>query len=503
MGVLSRSAGRHRNPFIARTKWMSRAASAAALLTALVLAHDGAAVGGPALEGTWYVLVHYKNSLTANPDADRWLDFVWTFEMAGSHLRWTQYPIVVFDGTSGRFELTRSGRFRTLAAWEPDEAGWSYLAEGPRVNKRGSKSKTLRGSDTRGWSSSGRQAAISASVFTYEESWTITAAAEGGIIRIDDVVSSGMSEGEAEGRTQFDIEQASADEFRGSYDRDGTRVGTFQMRRVGAIRSLKSSEDGRSPNQRLWEKQRQALLEQLEQSIAEGSFGGQAWPWEQEETFPSIGSPLDQVIAGLRARPEADINIILQKLLVFRVDTDPWQEIGEEEALSGTVEAAGTYAVMANRYCMSLGEKDSGQWRSVDWFLLPQNALAAYDYNDLKWQCVSSGLFHPAKGPLGETERQMTDWMSRSFPKGTVTRTGYYQKGLSYLSVGRIEDADKMLAEGGRALHSGAERGTVGARTAAGHETVVTMTEEEMLERALVRGIRAARGVEAAQGREN
>jgi hypothetical protein len=239
---------------------MSRTARAALLLAILVLARDGSAAKNSELEGTWYVLVHYKNTLTANPDADRWLDFVWTFEMADNRLRWVQYPIVVFDDTAGRFELRESGRFRTLVAWTPDAAGWSYLAKGPRVNDRGSKSKALRGSDDGGWSSSGRRSASSASVFTYEEVWSISSLTAAGVFAIDDVLSSGLSEGDSEGRTQFIIQQAGADEFRGTYDRDGTRIGTFQMRRVGSIRDLKSSEDGLTPNQRFWENQRMALF---------------------------------------------------------------------------------------------------------------------------------------------------------------------------------------------------------------------------------------------------
>jgi len=473
---------------------MSRTARAALLLAVLVLARDGSAAKNSELEGTWYVLIHYKNTLTANPDADRWLDFVWTFEMADSRLRWVQYPIVVFDDTAGRFELRESGRFRTLVAWTPDAAGWSYLAKGPRVNDRGSKSKALRGSDDGGWSSSGRRSASSASVFTYEEVWSISSLTAAGVFAIDDVLSSGLSEGDSEGRTQFVIQRAGADEFRGTYDRDGTRIGTFQMRRVGSVRGLKSSEDDRTPNQRLWENQRTALSDQLDRGLAEGSFREQKWPWEKEESFPKIGAPLDRVVAPLRERPHADINVILQKLLIFRVDTDPWQEISEEDALSGIADPAGTYAVMANRYCKALGEKQIGMWISVDWFLLQGNALAAYEYDKLEWQCMQSQLFHPAKGSLSETERQVTDWMSRNFPRGGVHPTALYQKGLSYLSVGRIDDAEKMLAAGGSSLEAGMRLGTIHQRTAAGHENAATMTQEEMLESALARGIRTARG---------
>lgn len=480
-----------------RTAFACRSARGALLLialTALTPAREGSAAQGTSLEGTWYVLIHYKNSLTNNPHADRWLDLVWTFRTSGDRLEWTQYPIVVFEEGSGRFERTRAGKRRSLGKWEPDEAGWSYLAEGPRVNSRGSKSKALRGSDARGWNSSSRGPARSANVFTYEESWSISSLASGGIIRIDDVLSSGAGGADAEETTEFRIAEAGPDELRGSYDRDGTRVGTFRMTRVGAIRGLKSSEDGRTPNQRAWERERQALLQQLKRSTADGSVAETQWPWDQDDTFPTIGASLAEVTSGLRALPEANVSIILQKLQIFRIDVDPWQEISEKQARSEGVDPVGTYAVMAARYCRAIGEMVRGEWRSADWFLLERNALAAYEYDRLEWMCAQQQLFHPAGGDLAEKERQVTGWMERKFPKGIAHPSEFYQRGLSYVSVGRIDDAEKMLAEGRAAFDSTTSQKEIYRRTADGHEDMATDTEENMLSKALERAIGAARG---------
>ena len=55
------------------------------------------------LVGTWFVLIHYRDSMTANPDSDRWADKVWKIEQKGSRLQWSEYPIVVFNDGSGRF----------------------------------------------------------------------------------------------------------------------------------------------------------------------------------------------------------------------------------------------------------------------------------------------------------------------------------------------------------------------------------------------------------------
>ena len=90
----------------------------------LVLAPVGAARAQATpvdLAGTWYVLVHYRDEATANPQAKRWEDKIWTFERRGSRLHWTEYPIVVFHDENGRFEnLGTSRARRILHAWEPN-----------------------------------------------------------------------------------------------------------------------------------------------------------------------------------------------------------------------------------------------------------------------------------------------------------------------------------------------------------------------------------------------
>ena len=118
-------------------------------LVALALV-TGFAAPAPAVElaGTWYVLIHYKDDNAGNPEAERWDDRVWVFEKQGTNLRWTEYPIAVFDDESGRFERRDSGQYaRILGSWEPSEGQLADIRDGLQVNSRGSKTKTLRGSD--------------------------------------------------------------------------------------------------------------------------------------------------------------------------------------------------------------------------------------------------------------------------------------------------------------------------------------------------------------------
>src|SRR5262249_34137804 len=143
-------------------------------LAALAAALAPAAAGAVELVGTWHVLVHYRDAKTANPDAERWEDRLWIFEAAGERLRWTEYPIVVFDDETGRFERReRTGQYaRVLHFWAPSEAQLANIRSGLAVNDRGSQVKTLHRAE-QGWSSAERASPGGVGVITYQETWSI------------------------------------------------------------------------------------------------------------------------------------------------------------------------------------------------------------------------------------------------------------------------------------------------------------------------------------------
>jgi hypothetical protein len=216
-----------------------RAAFAAA---ALVAASPAAALD---LTGTWHVLVHYKDKVAHNADAERWEDRVWVFERDGDRLRWVDYPLVVLSDETGRFERLGTNRAsRKLVYWTPTPEQQAELARGPKVNSRGSKSKTLRKTE-QGWASANAHQE-SAGFITYEETWTVTGPPERPVFTRTDSLGGAMAE-EAEGRTLYETTQVDegTDSFRGKYDRDGNRLGTFVMTRVGAVEQLTPASEER------------------------------------------------------------------------------------------------------------------------------------------------------------------------------------------------------------------------------------------------------------------
>jgi hypothetical protein len=213
---------------------------AARLLAVALALAPAAASAGVDLAGTWHVLVHYRDAKTANPETERWDDRLWELAPEGDRLRWTEFPIVVFDDETGRFERRAgSGQYaRMLHFWTPSGAQLANIAAGLAVNDRGSETKTLRRADGR-WTTATRASAGSASVITFQQTWSIDDPEGLPVFTQADVLGSESAES-LEGRTQLRTEQVldGGDRLVGRYDRDGTRTGSFEMRRAGARKAL-------------------------------------------------------------------------------------------------------------------------------------------------------------------------------------------------------------------------------------------------------------------------
>jgi len=222
-----------------------------------------AAVAEPlALEGTWFVVVHFQDTATANPEAERWEDKVWTFERDGDRLEWGEYRIVVFQDPTGRFEaIPGNPRSRVLRSWWPNAAQREELDGGPRVNQRGSRHKELRGSPEEGWVSGGRLQVRSATAIGFQESVRIDGLDELPVFVREDRVGTATSL-RAEGRTEYRTKEilGGGRELRGTYTKDGHRSGTFRMIRTPEPRGLLTSEEDTTVHERFLRRQREEVL---------------------------------------------------------------------------------------------------------------------------------------------------------------------------------------------------------------------------------------------------
>ena len=188
------------------------------------------------LLGAWHVLVHYKDMASSDTERERWDDRAWVFEKKGDRLRWIEYPIVIFDDETGRFENDEANRTsRILHRWEPDETQLADIKDGLAVNERGMTSVTLRCSEG-SWVSAPKQAASSASTIRYVESWRVDSAAECPIFKREDALRSERAE-DLIGVTIYTTREAvdGGRLLRGDFERDGTQHGTFIMTRAAGV----------------------------------------------------------------------------------------------------------------------------------------------------------------------------------------------------------------------------------------------------------------------------
>lgn len=243
------------------------------LLLALLLLVPAAARAGVDVVGTWHVLVHYTDDNTSHPDEMRWSDRIWVFERKGSGLHWTEYPIVVFSDDSGRFERRSTGQYaRVLGAWQPSESQLANIEAGLKINTRGSKTKSLRGSDEGGWHTTSRARAASASVITYQENWSIEGLPGLPVFVQEDAMGSGRSETmEGVARLETTALEEAGEVLVGRFERDGTRHGSFWMRRSGEVGTLeeKSQSEIQAQGFRRGLETSQELRRQARESLEE------------------------------------------------------------------------------------------------------------------------------------------------------------------------------------------------------------------------------------------
>lgn len=399
------------------------------------------------LEGTWYVLVHYKDDHAPNPDLERWDDRVWVFERSGKRLRWTEYPIVVFDDETGRFERRSTGQYaRILHWWEPDGGQLADIRDGLQVNSRGSTSETLRGSDLDGWSSGRASRAASASIVTYDEVWSVEGLPSQPVFRQADFMGSG--EGGFEGATEYAATQVSNGVISGRFGRDGSRHGTFRMMRAGQVGEVK----GATTQAELQRKHgREALERMMQQGLTEQDVFGEVV--RDEETpapgplVPQPGLNLAEVVAAIRDSGGAGRkSALLRKQQVVQLSPAGVEEIPVEAVESGAFEPApsASYGVIALQAC-----RDAvGYNEYTSWYLLVGGSLTAWDHYDFAEQCAARNFFHPAMPERAALERQLLEQVHGAFPRNRQVRYFLYEKGLRYAQVGRLDDAERHLALG-------------------------------------------------------
>jgi hypothetical protein len=202
--------------------WLRRGAVALAFLLA------AAAARAVELEGTWYLLVHYRDATSADPDAVRWEDRVWDFQREGELLLWTDYEIVNFVDRRGRFDRNR----RVVGPWEPTRSQRREIERGLFVNPRGARVLALEQTREAVWRTRSDADTLrkSRAPMSFGLAGSVERNREFPVFTIDEMLHRPGSVASLS-KTVVTAESASSsgDQLTGSYRRGETRTGSFRM----------------------------------------------------------------------------------------------------------------------------------------------------------------------------------------------------------------------------------------------------------------------------------
>lgn len=425
-------------------------------LLALALPPLPAAAQSVDLEGTWYVLVHYVDDASPNPEQERWEDKVWEFEKKGSRMRWTEYPIVVFDDETGRFERRHTGQYaRVLHHWEPDAGQLADIADGLQVNSRGSKRKTLRGSDAKGWRSGRATAAASASVVTYSELWTIEGMPTRPVFSRADFLSGARTDN-MEGLTRYETAEVrdGGDLLLGSYVRDGHRHGTFRMMRSGEAGAVKGAKDQSELHEKAWrrtlETSPQARAEAQEQIEAQLVDAGVAL---SEEDLQEVSALAVQLF--LQETPQEEMNERLRR----RIAELTWGFAASDARHDDSVRYRWHFEASTPRRLLqgvSRDTKEMAAGRLIRYFRRTEDRKYAFDFELPEGTPVVAareGIVrrvvdgHEKGGPQqGMAWKTNGVWISHA--DGTVAEYLHLRKGID-VEVGQSVEAGDVIGRSG------------------------------------------------------
>ena len=470
--------------------WFRPLRAALAGVVALLFLPSGAmAFSDEDLLGTWFVLIHYRNSETANPDVDRWEDKIWAFEKKGSRLQWTEYPIVVFADQTGRFDRTLGQRSRVLAAWQPNAGQQAQIDGGLEINSRGSKSKSLRGTLATGLKSAGRLRTQSASIIGYMENWSITGGPDNPVFARDDMMGSGRSEN-MEGRTQYATQDIldGGRLLRGTYERDGIRKGTFQMMKAGGVTRVAGKSE------KVKEERRQLFLEAMQRSgtgVDVDSRGKDLTSSTADVRNFKKGIKLKEGLEALHFLPgEVDTRVMVRKLKVLRLAADGDEEIAYEDIESGKYVPSGdeSYGVLAQLFCSS---RRTAAPATV-WQVYANNALVAWETTVFREGCAVQQTVSPATLAHAGLENRVTGHIGADFPSSPVMKIALYHQALQTLQQGRVADAEALLAKADATVDA-MSQGIAGSERAGSRSRIASTSDRDALRKQLVEAIALAK----------
>jgi hypothetical protein len=166
--------------------------------------------------------------------------------------------------------------------------------------------------------------------------------------------------------------------------------------------------------------------------------------------FPDPGAGLYETLAGLQGPHQFDYRLSISKLAVLQVSGDAATELSQDEIQRALAAPPGdlSFGVVAIIDCRSEIDVRMYAGQMVEWMLLENGRLSAWDVHPFASRCVYFNDFHPATRETAALERQIRNFRDTKFPRSTVNPIEYYRKGLAYSLNGQPGAAEEMLAKG-------------------------------------------------------
>ncbi len=174
--------------------------------------------------------------------------------------------------------------------------------------------------------------------------------------------------------------------------------------------------------------------------------------WRPDGAAPpaalSAGAALQDAVAGLYApaATEGD-DVELLELRVLDLSARPWQEVGPDEAAGRS-----PLGLVAHRSCRRRdGLRVTTQERS-SWMVFVDGALVAYDHGAFGPGCTATRALRPADDATRSLEKGLVRYAAQRYPGARPGLEETLRGGLVYLEAGRVEDAERALRLGERAI---------------------------------------------------
>lgn len=172
------------------------------------------------------------------------------------------------------------------------------------------------------------------------------------------------------------------------------------------------------------------------------------------DTFPDSGTSLHETLAGLEAPGEGGPVLEVQRVDVLRVSPSEAVRLSGAEVDAAIASGeAGHFGIVATLRCTSTFDGEDHEGERVGWLLLVDGRLRAYELPEFSFSCAAVNSFVPALQGHESLERQISGYRNAHFPRSDEYIAGWYEKGLAYVRVGRIEDAKWALDSGDAAAN--------------------------------------------------